>query len=163
MTMTLVKSVFVASVVLATSPAGAIVWNLSALLDGNQEVPPSGSIGTGTASLTYDDVTNTILTLTLHVDGITALTPSDIIGAHIHKAPFGTNGPVIFNLGAFGTWTGSNGSFNYNYSGGGTIAAADEAALLSQGTYLNVHTPQHPGGEIRGQGCLSRRPWSWSG
>lgn len=151
MTMALLRTAVAAGVVLATAPASALIWNLSALLDGNQEVPPTGSLGTGAASITYDDVTNTILTFTLHVDGIAALTPTDIIGAHIHKAPFGMNGPVIFNLGAFGTWTGSNGSFTYNYSGGGTIAAVDEAAFLSQGTYINVHTPQHPGGEIRGQ------------
>ncbi|MCH8805739.1 MAG: CHRD domain-containing protein, partial [Planctomycetes bacterium] len=33
----------------------------------------------------------------------------------------------------------------------GSFPAANVAALLSEGTYINVHTTQFPAGEIRGQ------------
>ena len=32
-----------------------------------------------------------------------------------------------------------------------TIAAADQPALLIGGTYINIHTPANPTGELRAQ------------
>ena len=81
--------------------------------------------------------------------------PADqILQAHIHVAPIGVNGPITFLL--------ANGSFMNPLLG--TLTPADFmsstevptyadflTALLSGGTYMNVHTVANPNGEIRGQ------------
>ncbi len=61
-------------------------------------------------------------------------------GAHFHNAPADANGPVVFGLPVgspiAGLWS----------------MTADEYALLAGGNiYINVHTENFPGGEIRGQ------------
>ena len=85
--------------------------------------------------------------LSLTVDGIS---PAEVTGIHIHRAPFGVNGPIIVDLGIAGltpTATGFTAFF-------GTTVPLDplhEAALLGGVTYLNVHTAEFPDGAIRGQ------------
>ncbi|MEZ4651817.1 MAG: CHRD domain-containing protein [Candidatus Eisenbacteria bacterium] len=69
--------------------------------------------------------------------------------AHIHNAPIGSNGGVIFDLGPF---------FGGTPHARGTWAAptlAQLKSLLRGDCYVNVHTAANPGGEIRGQILLS--------
>ena len=54
----------------------------------------TGSAATGTAMLTLNDAM-TELTMTILFDGITT---TDITAFHIHAAPAGTPGPVVFGL-----------------------------------------------------------------
>jgi MYXO-CTERM domain-containing protein len=115
--------------------AHAEVHALTATLEGAQEVPPVTTTATGSATLSYDDTTKK-LTGTISFMGIT----STVTGAHIHKGPAGGSGPPVITLGT----TSPIGV-------DATIADADEAALLAEGTYVNVHSEDHPGGEIRGQ------------
>jgi hypothetical protein len=60
--------------------------------------------------------------------------------AHIHKAPVGQPGGVVFDLGTgnpkTGTWM---------------LDHADAADLLADRLYVNIHSSAHGGGEIRGQ------------
>ncbi len=131
----------------------ALVWGFSApIIDGSQEVPPTGSSAYGTASFTLDDVTWE-LAGSMTVIGIPATATT---GSHIHQAPAGVNGPVIFNLLANqipGSPLTSGNMVVYAYRG--TLATANNAATLAAmiagDTYINVHTPQFLGGEIRGQ------------
>jgi len=71
-------------------------------------------------------------------------------GTHIHFAPAGSNGPVRFVLGSSPT----------NFSTGGVFNAADNTFELAEGQkdtlrgrwgYVNVHTENYTGGELRSQ------------
>ncbi len=130
-----------------------------ASLRGFQETPLtlfSGGSGTFTATLSDD---GTFLTYTLSYSGLTGA-----FAAHIHLGAPGTTGGVSAFL------CGGGGKPSCPSSSGtvtGTITAADVIGPTGQGlavgnfagllasmragaTYANVHTPAHPGGEIRG-------------
>jgi glucose/arabinose dehydrogenase/plastocyanin len=69
--------------------------------------------------------------------------------AHIHgPADEDTATGVLVNLAPF-----NGGAFGTNGTIGGTVTLTPDqiAALVDELTYANVHTPAHPGGEIRGQ------------
>lgn len=116
--------------------------SLTATLRGNEEEPPTGATGTGTASLRIGPAG---VDFDISVDGLTG----PITAAHIHLAPVGTNGGVILDLGPF---------FAGTSHARGTWAApslANVKNLLRGDCYVNVHTAAFPGGEIRGQVLLS--------
>jgi hypothetical protein len=139
---------------------------LTATLTGAQEVPPSGSPGIGSALVTFDTVTN-LLTVNVSFAGLVSPT----IASHIHCCtPPGANALVATPVPTFpgfplGVTTGTYlqtfdmslaSSYNPAFitAHGGTVAGAQAAfvaGLLSGQTYLNIHTTQFPGGEIRGQ------------
>nr|MDQ2985088.1 CHRD domain-containing protein [Armatimonadota bacterium] len=77
-------------------------------------------------------------------------------GMHIHNAPMGVNGPVIFDILANAAKTSQSG----NVSNWFFTAVLDDAPIMreqklsemvAERAYINVHTPDFPGGEIRGQ------------
>jgi hypothetical protein len=135
-------------------------------LTGAQEVPPSGSPGIGSALVTLDTVTN-MLTINVSFAGLVSPTTA----AHIHccvgpgaNAIVATAVPTFpgFPLGVTtGTYLMSfdlTAASTYNpafiTANGGTVAGAQAAFItgLTNGlAYLNIHTAQFPGGEIRGQ------------
>ncbi len=151
---------------LAPVPAEA-VQIFTASLDGAQEVPPVVTEASGSATLTLND-TQDRLEIEIQIFGLDldgSVTPDDanddVVLAHIHAAPAGSNGPVVF--GFIGPNSDTNGDLVID-AGAGTIVSAWDAlegegttlgdqlaALMSGGLYFNVHTPQNPGGEIRGQ------------
>ena len=63
--------------------------------------------------------------------------------AHIHQAAKGQNGPVIIPL----TKNGDT----YIAPASAKFTAAQLQAFKSGNTYVNVHTSQNKGGEVRGQ------------
>jgi len=89
----------------------------------------------------------------------------NVVGSHIHLAPKGQNGPIVVNL--FGAPFVPDPGVTVNGTlAEGTITAADVVGPLgmqenplealvdmikADNTYVNVHTVQHRGGEIRGQ------------
>jgi hypothetical protein len=106
-------------------------------LSGAQEVPPvtTSAKGSGTIKV-KDDHT---------VSG--SIKTSGVVGtaAHIHMAAEGKNGPVIVPLtkGADGdTWTVPDGA---------KLTDAQYGAYKASELYVNVHSAQNKGGEIRGQ------------
>ncbi len=134
-----------------------------ATLDGAQEVPPNMTTATGSAFLMQrpDDMGDDPFDIAIEVDGITL---DELTLAHLHVGPPGMNGPIIFNLGEPGAfpdfWTGLTGSeqIAYDQAGVGTTAMipeANEADLLAGNVYINIHTMEFPGGEIRGQLLLT--------
>lgn len=127
-------------------PSGATVWVLTANLTGSQEVPPVSTTASGQAIMSYDDVSK-LFNLAVYEVGISQ---SDIVGAHIHVGAPGVNGPVIYDLDGGASWSGGGVIFS-RFITGGLFPAAHEAHLLAGNTYINIHTPAHPGGEIRGQ------------
>lgn len=135
-------------VVLLAPSANALTYNVSASLDGLQEVPSVTTTGTGTLSGSYDDETNILLwsgsfsdlvgtTTDAHFHGPAAVGVSAGVQVHITAA----GGGDVFPLGV------TSGSF----SGSATITETQEAQLLSGLWYVNIHTTFQPGGEIRGQ------------
>jgi hypothetical protein len=128
---------------LCAAPASAIVWTFSDPVDGIQETPPNASPGFAIASGSYDDVTNT---LSLQINQSTACIAL-VSNAHIHTAPPGVPGGVSVPL---------PGPFNvspfYNLAPTNfVLTAAQETDFLAGLMYVNIHSQQFPGGEIRGQ------------
>ena len=146
------------------SPSSSSHKEFSAKLTGSKEVPPVDTDATGTIRLATNsrqDALNYQISLS-NLNGV-------VTGAHIHRGSAGTNGPVVANLnvgGAFASASagGSGGSAATSTSSSGTITSADLKGplagkhvsdlikLIEDGkAYANVHTRQHPNGEIRGQ------------
>jgi Cu/Zn superoxide dismutase len=110
-----------------------------ATMNGTQEVPPvtTDARGLGVFHYTWGDTT---LDVNIQVTELS----SDITGAHLHLAPAGENGPVIFDLGNFR----EGNTFRGRISG---LTIFDILNLLAGNVYVNVHTANNTGGEIRGQ------------
>lgn len=122
------------------APASAAIINLNATLNGAQEVGPTPSPGTGYATLTLDDVANS---LNWNISWMDLTAPATAM--HFHgPATAGVNAGVQVNIGAISGLTSPS-------VGGTTITAAQAADLLNGLWYINVHTSNYPGGEIRGQ------------
>jgi hypothetical protein len=126
---------------------GSNVSSLVATLQGDQEVPPTPSNATGTATITDYNMVNHTIDITVTVSG---LSPGLVNGFHIHRAPLGVNGPIIVDFGTGGLVSDGMGGFTFT-ANDVPIDPMHEAALLGGITYVNVHTTAFPGGEIRGQ------------
>jgi hypothetical protein len=141
--------------------------NFFAALDGSQEVGPNNSTATGTAAFVLnaaqDRLTIDLTIMGLDLDGNQTpdITSDNVTGLHIHRAPVGMNGGVVFGL------IGINNDTNADLvidpvagtvfsawdlaEGNATTLAAELPNLFAEGLYINVHTSAFPGGEIRGQ------------
>jgi hypothetical protein len=134
----------------------------SARLTGDKEVPPVDTDATARIRLVANSQQDG-LDYRLSVSNINGV----ITGAHIHKGSAATNGPIVANLnigGTFASASAGNGGASTSTSTGGTLTSADLKGplagkqisdlikLIEDGqAYANVHTRQHPNGEIRGQ------------
>lgn len=139
----------------SSSYAQTIPSTFHAILEGDEEVPPVDSDAKGAAIFrTSNDGTE--LNYRLIVANI-----EDVTAAHIHLAPRGENGDIVAFL--FDPEEPTEGRTN-GILAEGTITSADlvgplEGSTLSElideieagNTYVNVHTVEHPSGEIRGQ------------
>ena len=130
---------------LATAPAQAATITLTSTLNGLNSAPQNASAATGTAMMSYDDVSNLF---NLSID-ITGINKSVLNGAHIHLGGSGANGPVAFNLGTT-AWTDTATGMNLILTGG-LFPGANSSDLVFGKTYLNIHTLAFGAGEIRGQ------------
>ena len=169
-------SVFAALVaallVFGVGSANAAILTFTATLSGANEVPPSGSAGTGTATVTWDTTTN-MMTVSVSFSGLVSTTVSSHIHCCIPPSPpdnaiVATTVPTFpgFPLGVtsgtylmtFDMTLASSYNPAFITAHGGTVSGAMAALLagLQAGqTYLNIHTFQFPGGEIRGQLALT--------
>lgn len=123
-------------------------------LSGDNEVPPVETDATGVAKFKRH---HGQIHFELEVeDGSNLLGAA---GAHIHCAPAGENGPVVVFLagavpGGFDGDIEVKAAFDadniVNTSCGATLRQLIQS-MRDGNTYVNVHTTQSPGGEIRGQ------------
>jgi hypothetical protein len=127
-------------------------------LSGDEEVPPVDTKAQGQAifMLSKDGTELRFILIAAKLENITM--------SHIHMAPKGQNGPIV-------AWLYPSvpppvlipGAFN-GVLASGAITAADLVGplegmslsallteMMSGNTYVNIHTQQNPGGEIRGQ------------
>ena len=108
-----------------------------ATLSGAAEVPANATGGTGTLQASYDK-SSSVLKWTLTYSGLTG--PATM--AHFHgPAMPGSNAGVVVPFPSPAS----------PIEGQATLTPAQSADLLAGKWYVNVHTAQHPGGEIRGQ------------
>ncbi len=109
--------------------------NYAASLTGDQEVPPVTSTGSGVGSFH-------LIGNDLHYEIAVQNLSSAMTAAHFHMAPRGEAGPVIETITmsgttAVGTWM--------------DLTADEIEQLDDELIYVNVHTTNHPSGEVRGQ------------
>ena len=127
-------AIAMAATMLLAAPVHAEMMKFSADLSGTAEVPPNDSSATGNIEVTLDTEAKTVA-WTYATEGLTG----PLSASHIHgpAGPEENAGPML------DTSSGME----------GTGEATDELiAAMSEGeTYFNVHTEQHPDGEIRGQ------------
>lgn len=113
-----------------------------ATLTGAQEVPPNASAARGTAEMQFNSSNNT-LNWKVTYTGLSG----PATGAHIHgPAAAGANAGIVVPFTNVGTQP---------IQGQATITPTQFGDLAAGLWYVNVHTAQAPGGEIRGQ--LRRR------
>ena len=132
-------SIVIALVMLLVLPvtAKAVTIFLFADLTGAQETPPNPSTALGVGAFVFDTDTS-ILT------GLVAHNVTNTTAAHIHMAPAGVAGGIVFPMPGslptpspiFVTWL---------------VPANLVTPLLNGGLYFNIHSSMFPGGEIRGQ------------
>ena len=148
--------------------AQANIFQYSVTLDGPSE--PTSSLGTGSATVNYDDVSH-LLQMQVTFSGLTVAGSTGTSASHIHAAtvdPFtgtagvATQNPLIgfptgvysgsfsntFDLTLASSWNGA-----YITANGGTPGGAETAfanAMATGRAYWNIHSSLFPGGEIRG-------------
>jgi hypothetical protein len=123
---------------LAASPALAEMVKMSATLDGAQQSPPLDAAGKGTAEVTYDTDTKT-LTWTIEYSDLSSAPAA----GHFHgPADKGSNADVAVPF---------SGDLASPIKGSATLTDAQAADLMAGKYYINLHTPAHKAGEIRGQ------------
>ncbi|WP_205461763.1 CHRD domain-containing protein [Mangrovibacterium lignilyticum] len=143
---------------LANLKGAPMVMNFTAHLSGDEEVPANESMAVGEAvfQLSKDGMELSYKLIVAKLDNIRM--------SHIHLAPAGANGGVVVwlypsappavtipgtsnGILAMGVITADNLT--------GALAGQPLWSLVEElqmgGAYVNVHTDQYPGGEIRGQ------------
>lgn len=113
-------------------------------LQGGEEVPPVTTTAEGNAKAELDGDT---LTVTGSFAGLSSdLLPVAGSAAHVHSAPRGQNGGIVFNLDVTSTDNRSG-----TFRGSKTLSDAEKQAFEDGDFYVNVHTANFPTGEVRGQ------------
>lgn len=131
----------------AISLAQAAPVSFSVPLTGDQQVPPVQTSGSGKADFTYDADTH-VITWNITFSGLSSAATM----AHIHgPAAAGSNAGVEVWLSQKGTMSAAS-----PITGQATLSAAEAQQLAAGQTYVNVHTKDHPSGEIRGQITLPK-------
>jgi CHRD domain-containing protein len=104
-------------------------------LTGAEEVPPVSTSASGSGSIRVAEDGS--------VSGSVTTTGVNGTMAHIHQGAPGQNGPVIVPL----TKNGDT----YTVPAGAKLSSAQMDALKAGNLYVNVHSAEHKGGEIRAQ------------
>ncbi len=162
-------------IALAGSSAYGVVLNYVMTLNGASENPVNDSVGTGAATIAYDNVahmlalhmdfsglTGTVTATHFHAVTATSGLGGDAAAAAVANVSVATTTPSLvgFPLGVTsGTYTNTldltlASSWNPSFvTAQGSVSNAEAAfagALAEGKTYWNVHTTFRPGGEIRG-------------
>lgn len=137
----------------AEENANKRVINYVAHLSGGQEVPPveTNAVGQVKLQLNHDGSELYYKLIVANIENVRF--------SHIHLAPAGTNGSIVVFLYPGPTLGSVNGILAEGVITSsdltGPLAGQNLSDLISEinngQTYVNVHTDQVPGGEIRGQ------------
>jgi hypothetical protein len=108
-------------------------------LSGAQSVPAIDTRASGLAAVTIDSTSGAV---TIHAN---TMGLDDAVAAHLHTGFGGENGGVLVGL------TVDGGDPSHWFVEEAPMDAALADAIGAGATYVNVHSPANPGGEIRGQ------------
>jgi len=110
--------------------------DIAVKLTGAEEVPAVETKASGKGTITIKDDKS--------VSGSVTTTDIEGIAAHIHLAAKGKNGPPVITLAktSDGVWSVPEGS---------KLTDEQYASFKAGDLYVNVHSPAHKPGEIRGQ------------
>lgn len=131
--------------ILAGATAGALLLaafstaraaDVAVSLTGDQEVPAVTTQAKGTGKITIAD--DKSVSGSVKTTGVTGTM------AHIHEAPVGKNGPVIIPL-------EKKADDEWSVPAGAKLTDAQYESFKAGNLYVNVHSAEHKGGEIRNQ------------
>jgi hypothetical protein len=130
---------FFLAMVAPSAQATVITYNI--FFSGTQSVPVNITTASGSATVTVDDVLDTV-SVTM---SFTGLTGGNASAAHIHccVAP-DANGPVVIPFTAFPSTT--SGTYSNTFT---SVPLADITGIEAGLAYINIHNAVFPGGEIR--------------
>ena len=114
----------------------ATAKDVAVTLSGDQEVPAVTSAAKGTGTITIADDKS--------VSGSVKTTGMTGTMAHVHEAAPGQNGPPIITL-------EKKGENEWLVPAGSKLTDAQLASFKAGNLYVNVHSAEHKGGEIRSQ------------
>ena len=127
-----------ACVLSAVAGAQAEILKYSVEMRGANEVPPNDSPGIGHADVTFETDTRK-LSWRVTYSGVTG----PIIGMHFHGSTLpGQNAGILLPF---------RGSLVSPVEGTAVLTEAQASDLTGGRWYINAHTSNHPGGELRGQ------------
>jgi hypothetical protein len=143
--------VFFLSLLLSAVASSKIIgptksFKLFARLTGEQEVPPVDTEAIGFATFIYKSATGQIFFKLTCKDLSSAVT-----GIHLHDGDVGVDGGIRIPLPTEADGTCPKSGVVSLADGSPVQISIDEARLLTGGWYINVHTSNNSGGEIRGQ------------
>ncbi len=118
-------------------------------LDGAQQVPPDNSTATGNCTADLNIALTELAVACTHDVPMTT-------AAHLHNAPRGSNGPVVFDFSASPLLgphdhTAVSSGLAVGFAGNVPLSPRGVAELAAGFFYVNVHSVDSPDGEIRGQ------------
>ena len=130
------------ALLLKSTPAAAVTIVYNVTLSGTQSVPVNVTTAFGSATVTVDDVANTVAV----VMSFSGLTGGNASAAHIHCCvATSANGLAVIPFTSFaGT---ASGTYANTFTG---VSAANIAGIEAGLAYINIHNAVFPGGEIRG-------------
>jgi hypothetical protein len=123
-------------IVMAGAAMSQMMSTQQIVLSGSNEVPAVTTSASGTGSVTINPDHTVTASIT-----VTGMTPT---ASHIHEGAAGANGPVIVPF----TKTGDN---TFAAPAGAKLTDSQYASYKAGNLYVNVHSAQHPAGEIRAQ------------
>ena len=132
-----VLSAATAAIISLAASAGMVSADeIKLMLSGDMEVPAvkTAAKGSGTIMINSDMTVNGSVTTT----GVMATM------AHIHQGAAGTNGPVIIPL-------TKSGDYSWMVPANAKLTEAQYKAYKAGELYVNVHSAENKGGEIRAQ------------
>ena len=136
----MVRAVLFLALLSSGAQASIIVYNVT--LSGSQSVPVNITTATGTATVTVDDVLDTVAVNL----SFTGLTGGNASAAHIHCCvATDSTGPVVIPFTGFPSAT--SGTYTNTFTG---VSVANITGIEAGLAYINIHNAVFPGGEIRG-------------